>query len=556
MGCCKGNTVYTYYTVAGVKLSGLLDSFSEPYPSGNYCGVTDINYSVDEVEPIYRYFQHATPNTLAILGAPFSNSAYITPPSPISQLSNKQGVQFMVGGSYNYTYSSIPEKIGNFGLEITCQSNPCIDEVGVGGYYFDLKVNGISASGYPIQSYKTSAAGSSSSLYALEGCKPTSPATSYLINWSGIVKSDSGRIKKGDDIEVSIYPDPSNIRSYPVFIETLGTKDGYNIPFDDGTAVNQTNYPYGLCGNYIQFLPGSWQKTVVDSFTWPNIFDSPVDYNLVDTTLVGYKDCFLESDVVVKIPEASKLPDKVKLTISLVPCPNPILRNPFSGPNPPPYYKQSIYDVASKYVSSLSKSIEVELFQPLQNGTGSKAMVFGTYKYKQGNTDRQFNTYLTVQAFANTSVDNGTFTEEDFILKTPVNQTPHFGYLDSTCLKSSIENRGNNYFYLVYISSTQPLLNLSCLNSQGIPAFIYPECFYPRNDFGFRFFGMGNCAASASHGSVITNRITWLNCLTDGLMRVPVITKEKNGLGQIVEVLNLVSVFYKIELSSEEIFSE
>jgi hypothetical protein len=556
MGCCKGNTVYTYYTVAGVKLSGLLDFTNVAYPSGNYCGVTDINYSVDEVEPIYRYFQHATPNTLAILGAPFSNSVNITPPSPISQILNKQGLQFMVGGSYNYTYSSTPEKVGQFGLEITCKSNPCIDDVGVGGYYFDLKVNGSSASGYPIQSYTKSSAGSSSNLYALEGCKPTSPSSSYLINWSGIVKSDSGRIKKGDDIEVSIYPDPSSIRSYPVFIETLGTKDGYNIPFDDGTAVNQTNYPYGLCGNYIQFLPGSWQKTVVDSFTWPNIFDSPVDYNLVDTTLVGYKDCFLESDVVVKIPEASKLPDKVKLTISLVPCPNPTLTNPFSGPNPPPYYKQSIYDVASKYVSSLSKSIEVELFQSLQNGTGSKAMVFGTYKYKQGNTDRQFNTYLTVQAFANTSVDNGTFTEEDFILKTPVNQTPHFGYLDSTCLKSSIENRGNNYFYLVYISSTQPLLNISCVNSQGMPAFIYPECFYPRNDFGFRFFGMGNCAASASHGSVITNRIPWLNCLTDGLMRVPVITKEKNALGQIVEVLNLVSVFYKIELSSEEIFSE
>ena len=552
MGCCKSNTVYTYYTVAGVKLSGLLDFTNVAYPSGNYCGVTDINYSVDEVEPIYRYFQHATPNTLAILGAPFTTSVYITPPSPISQILNKQGLQFMVGGSYNYTYSSTPEKIGQFGLEITCKSNPCIDDVGVGGYYFDLKVNGSSASGYPIQSYIKSSAGSSSNLYALEGCKPTSPSSSYLINWSGVVKSDSGRIKKGDDIEVSIYPDPSSVRSYPVFIETLGTKDGYSIPFEDGTNVNQTNYPYGLCGNYIQFLPGSWQKTVVDSFTWPNIFDSPVDYNLVDTTLIGYKDCFLESDVVVKIPEASKIADRVKVTVSLVPCPNPILRGLFGNPNLIPYYKQSIYDIASKYVSSLSKSIEVELFQSPPNAQGDKSLVFGTYKYKQGNTDRQFNTYLTIQAFANTSVDNGTFTAEDFAL-TP---NPHFGYLDSTCLKSSIENRGNNYFYLVYISSTQPLLNISCVNSQGMPAMIYPECFYPRNDFGFRFAGIGNCAASASYGSAISNRIPWLNCLTDGLMRVPVVTREQNLLGQIVEVVTLVSVFYKIEISSEEIFSE
>ena len=118
----------------------------------------------------------------------------------------------MVGGSYNYTSNLTSPSQSPYSTMATCKSNPCIDDVGIGGYYFDLKINGSSASGYPKYSYKKSPAGESSFIGA-GVCMKTSPSQSFLINWSGVVTSDSGRIKKGDEIEVSVYPDTANTRS-------------------------------------------------------------------------------------------------------------------------------------------------------------------------------------------------------------------------------------------------------------------------------------------------------------------------------------------------------
>ena len=544
MGCCKkNNAIYTYYNIAGVKLADLKDSIFQSYPTGEYCGVPYINFSVDQLNPLYRYFQHAQPNEIKILGAPFSTSVYLSTPTPISQITNKQGLEFMVGGSYNYTYNPNPEKVGIYGTEVTCQSQPCINDVGVGAYYFDLKINGGSASGYPIKSYKESAAGTSSNIYAFGGCTPTSPASTYLINWSGVITSDGKRIEDGDHIEVSVFPDPTNNRTYPVFIELLDTRDNYTIPFNQGAGnADQIQYPYGLCGNYIQFLPGSWSKTIVDSFTWPEIF-TDTDYSLVNNTLVGYKDCFLDTDVVVTIPESNPLPDKIKLNISLEACGNPSL----TGDNNT-FYKQSVYDVAKSHIDSLSKSIEVNLVKSNQNGFATYSDILGTYTYITSEGSKNVRSFVTVEVYANNSVDNNTFPEIKL------------GYLDESCLKAPIEKRGNNYFYLVYISTEDYLggtLTFSCFY-QGRPVFTKPSCFYPRPNYGFKHYNTGECSFfTTDFGNLaLVSPIPWLKCNTDGLSVLPVVTKETRPNGQVIEVINEVSVFYRINITSEEIFNE
>jgi len=541
MGCCKkNNAVVTYYGIAGVKLADLKDAYFNSYPTGQYCGVEDINFSVDQVNPLYRYFQHAINNSISILGAPFSTTVYLRTPVAISAVTNKQGVTFMVGGSYNYTYNPNPERVGIYGTEVTCQSNPCINDVGVGAYYFDLRVNEASASGYPIKSYKESAAGISSNIYAF-GCEPTSPGSTYLINWTGVVKSDGTRIKNGDNIEVVVYPDPQNNRSYPVFIELLNTRDKYSIPFNQGLGNNadQINYPYGLCGNYIQFLEGSWQETVVDSFTWPEVL-TDTDYTLANNTLVGFKQCFLDSDVVVTIPESTVLPKKVKVTVTLNPCENPGIY----GNDEPPFYKTSIYNAAKSYVESLSKTLEIDLVPSAQNGYGSNSSIFGTYSFKYENKDYKMNTYLVVEAYANSSVDNGTFPEIKL------------GYLDSSCLKSPLSKRGNNYFYFVYINNMSIFPSPSCF-ANGMFTLTGPACGYPRYNYGFKHVQQGECSFFMNNNfgnPSIVDPILYWECLTDGLMVVPIITKEQWPNGQIVEVVHNVSVFYKISVTTEEIF--
>lgn len=296
MGCCNNINVTSIYNVVGIKLNSL--DFDGTDFNAIYCENEDfkIDFSIDDPGPKYRRFAH--PPQLSTEGywrskCDFNNTLLV-----------KDNIKYLVGAANNYdttTYNPNPS------YALPCSpDDPCINSIGF-DYYLEMYINGNMASGFPKHYINNKAVfyGTDAPSFAL-GCGCNTSERSFSINWSDY------KLKTGDKIEV--YAVPSGEYTYPAFIAVA--EDIPNELYSQNVILPAPySIPYIPCATSLQFINGSLSKTLVDTWTWPNIDGGK--YDLYNDNLVGSIDCFLDSDIDIVLPSVSPPPKKYKIKISL-----------------------------------------------------------------------------------------------------------------------------------------------------------------------------------------------------------------------------------------------